>query len=84
MSMITVPELITRERGRERGREGGMETEREDSVIYSTKSCSSGQRLLKQGLKRLFFLFADLPHIDQNKLKWGEGGRKSVSPYVTP
>lgn len=60
--MITVPELITRER--EERREG--DGEREDSVIYSTKSA-----LIKTWIKPMIFLFAYLPHFDQNKLKGG-------------
>lgn len=80
MSMITVPELITRER--EGRREGDGERERRLSYLLN-KILLFGSALIKTWIKLMIFLFAYLPHFDQIKPK-GEGGRKSVSPYVIP
>lgn len=85
MSMITVSELITRERGREGGRDG--DGERGLSYLLN-KIFLFGSALIKVWIKTMFFLFACLLQFDQNKLKRGaEGGRgerKSVSSYVIP
>lgn len=64
--MITVPELITRERGKEgaRWRERGLSYLLNKILLF-------GSALIKTWIKPMIFLIAYLPYFDQNKLKGG-------------